>query len=77
MFYHGIAYSGTSLIRKCPPQKDRRRRLGMVVLKCPMGWQFLMSEVPLYSTTVLPTARFLNYRGTLLKTNCALPLGSP
>ena len=42
------SYRGTSLIRKRTPPQGRHMSLGIVLVKGPRGWRFLMSEVPLY-----------------------------
>ena len=42
-----VWYMGTSLIRKRPTPQEPPRILGMVLLKGPTGWRFLISEVPL------------------------------
>ena len=41
-------YSGTSLIRNCPPPQDHRQALGMALLYGPRRMWFSISEVPLY-----------------------------
>ena len=43
-----LRYMGTSLIGNTPPPQDHHRALGLVLLQGSRGWQFLMSEVPLY-----------------------------
>jgi len=47
----GGCYRGTSLIRKRPPPRTHHRALCIVLLQGPRRALFLMSEVPLYTTS--------------------------